>query len=131
MADHDVEGQVGGLLRLLRENLWASLLDELEVRVETFASLGLAVSAPDSLIWQTCQARGVLLITANRNAEGPDSLEAAIREHNTPQSLPVFTLANLRRLRDSREYALRVAERLLECLLDIENYRGSGRVYLP
>jgi hypothetical protein len=31
----------------------------------------------------------------------------------------------------SREYAERVATRLLAVLLDVEQYRGTGRLYLP
>ena len=34
-------------------------------------------------------------------------------------------------LLSSREYAERVATRLLEVLLDVEQYRGTGRLYLP
>jgi hypothetical protein len=71
------------------------------------------------------------LFTANRNQKGDDSLEATIRRENTPTSLPVLTLANAKRFEESREYAERVATRLLEYLLDIETYRGSGRLYLP
>jgi len=91
----------------------------------------LDITAPDSPVWRTCQERGIVLITGNRNAEGPESLESTIRDHNTPDSLPVLTIANVDRLHASREYALRVAERLLEYLDDLGNIRGAGRIYLP
>ncbi|HWG45363.1 MAG TPA: hypothetical protein VN688_21550 [Gemmataceae bacterium] len=35
------------------------------------------------------------------------------------------------RINHSRAYAERVVERLLEYLIDIDNYRGTGRLYLP
>jgi hypothetical protein len=43
----------------------------------------------------------------------------------------VLTLAGPDRVIHSRTYAERVVERLLECLIDMDNYRGTGRVYLP
>jgi hypothetical protein len=70
-------------------------------------------------------------VTSNRNAEGSDSLEATIRALSTPNSLPVFTLADAQRVLQERSYAERVADRLLEYLFDIDNCRGVGRLYLP
>ena len=72
-----------------------------------------------------------VLVTANRNDAGPESLEATIQQQNTPQSLPVFTLANDQRVLRDRQYAEKVADRLIEALSDIDSYRGTGRIYLP
>ena len=58
------------------------------------------------------------------------SLESSIRELNTPQSLPVITIANVQRMFE-REYAGRAADKLLTFLEDIEQLRGSGRLYIP
>jgi hypothetical protein len=63
----------------------------------------------------------VVLITANRNADDPDSLEATIQDLNTPQSLPVVTLANVERIRRDRQYAEQVAGQVLDLLFDIDN----------
>ena len=68
---------------------------------------------------------------SNRNNDSPESLEATIRKYNTANSLPIFTIADLDNLRKSRSYAERVLERLYEYLLDIENLRGTGRLFLP
>jgi hypothetical protein len=57
--------------------------------------------------------------------------EATIQQHNTTESLPVFTLANDQRVLRDRPYAEAVADRLLEFLFDIDNDRGRGRLYLP
>ena len=78
-----------------------------------------------------CQRAQVILLTANRNDEGPDSLAATIQQHNTTHSLPVFTLANDQRVLRDRQYAEAVADRLIEFLFDIDSYRGTGRLYLP
>jgi hypothetical protein len=78
-----------------------------------------------------CQAQQILLITGNRNSTGPEALETVMARDNTPTSLPVLTIADPRRVLSSRAYAERVAIRLLEYLLDLENYRGTRRLYLP
>ena len=72
-----------------------------------------------------------MLITNNRNEDSPESLEATIRQHNTPESLPVFTIGNLDNFRLSRAYAERVLKRLYEYLLEIDSLRGTGRLFLP
>jgi hypothetical protein len=70
-------------------------------------------------------------VTGNRNAQGPTSLEAVIRRLNRPDCLPVVTLADPRRLLTDSGYAGRTAERLLDYLMQIEQYRGTGRLYVP
>jgi hypothetical protein len=72
-----------------------------------------------------------LLITGNRNAQGEESLEMNIRENRTSDSLPVFTISDPNRIMRDREYAERVAARLIEFLTDLDRLAGSGRLYLP
>jgi hypothetical protein len=131
MADHDSEGHLQVLLRLLTGAEWYAFWTALDVRVETFARLGLSINTPDADIWRHCQQQGIVLLTGNRNEDGPTSLEATIRVYNTPMSLPVLTISAPQRLLNNRAYAQRVAERFLECLIDVENLRGAGRLYLP
>lgn len=107
--------------------MWASL----NVVVMSFDDLGLPEDASDQSIWKVCQENEVVLVTANRNAAGPDSLETAIRDLNELTSLPVLTIANTRELTSNHTYAARVAQRLLEILFDLEQYLGAGRLYLP
>jgi hypothetical protein len=71
------------------------------------------------------------LLTANRNLESEESLEATIRREGTSQSLPVFTFCDADRIYQSAAYLDQVVERLLGYLLDEANYRGTGRLYLP
>ena len=131
MADHDVEGQVQVLLRLLTAAEWHEVWQELAVRVESFAYLGIPPDSSDAELWRICQAQQILLITGNRNSTGPEALETVMARDNTPTSLPVLTIADPRRVLSSRAYAERVAIRLLEYLLDLENYHGTRRLYLP
>jgi hypothetical protein len=131
LADNDVQGQVEFLLSIWLSDSWRDLWHELGLIVERFSTLGLSRHSPDALIWRTCQASQLVLITANRNRDGPDSLEAVIRNENQPGSLPVMTLANPTRVSRDRVYAEKVAEKLLEHLMSIDDLRGSGRIYVP
>ena len=101
------------------------------IRVESFASLRVSDHIPDVALWQLCQTHEVVLITGDRNQEGPESLEATIQMANTPESLPVLTIAEPQRILSSHAYAQRVVKRLVEYLIDVENLRGTGRLYLP
>jgi hypothetical protein len=131
MADHDIEGQMQVLLRLLTSAAWFEVWHELAIRVESFASLELPENTSDIALWQFCQTQQIILITGNRNKAGPEALEAVIEQNNTPTSLPVLTIGTPPRVLSSREYAERVVTRLLEILFDVEQYRGTGRLYLP
>ena len=92
MADHDIEGQVRVLLRLLTSAVWSEVWHELAVRVESFASLGLPENTSDAVLWQFCQTWQIILITGDRNRAGPEALEAVIARNNTPTSLPVLAI---------------------------------------
>ena len=96
----------------------------------TFGEIGLPLNVKDDVLWQTCQSRGLLLITHNRNHDGPDSLEAAIMSGGA-DSLPVLTLGDGDRLLSDAEYAERAAARLMEILLDLDRLLGCRRLYLP
>jgi hypothetical protein len=61
---------------------------------------------------------------------GPDSLEQVIREENLADSLPVLTIASVTRLHEPL-YRERCCLRLVEIALDLEGYRGTGRLFLP
>jgi hypothetical protein len=105
--------------------------ESLRFTVETFQTLGLTPDTADLVVWQTSQKNDIVLFTANRNDEGPESLEAVIRRNNELSSLPVITLSNPKRLPRDRRYANRVAQRLLDILKNLNNYRGTGRLYVP
>ncbi len=73
----------------------------------------------------------MILVTGNRNRDGPDSLEATIQTLNRSECLPVFTIGDMDEFRYSRRYAERVTEKLIDYLLELDNCRGAGRLYLP
>lgn len=110
---------------------WREVWLDLRLTVETFETVGLPDRADDAAIWRLCREKELVLITGNRNDDGPLSLEATLRSENTLNSLPVLTLADPQAAKRSPPYADRVVERLLEYLIDIEKYRGAGRLYFP
>ena len=131
MADHNVEGHFVVLLRLWTSDVWRTVWESLELEVEFFECLGLPYNTSDRDLWQLCQQREIVLLTANRNDEGPDSLEATIRTLNAPSSLPVLTIADPELVLASRVYAERVAVQVLEYLLELDHFRGVGRLFVP
>lgn len=131
LADIHMKGPVADLARAMQGASWGEFWKDLELAHFAFEEVNLTPTSTDEEIWQKCQEEQLILITNNRNQDSPDSLEATIRRHNTPNSLPVFTISDLHRFRKNRDYAERVLERLYECLLDMDKLLGTGRLFLP
>lgn len=131
MADHNIEGHFTGLLRIWTSDVWKELWASLGFEVESFERLGILYNTSDRELWKVCQQREIILITANRNDEGPDSLESTIHDLNNPSSLPVLTIANPALVLTSLDYAERIAIQILEYLLELDNFRGVGRLFVP
>jgi hypothetical protein len=131
LSDNNIEGHIRALVRVLMGPTWQDVWTHLGLSLYTFSDFRLDRNVPDAILWQVCQQRQVCLVTANRNNDGPDSLEATLRAQGQADSLPVFTVADADRILRSHAYAARVAERLLEYLLDIDRYLGTGRLYVP
>jgi hypothetical protein len=131
VSDNDVRGHVSRLVAIAQGQPWAEFWHELECALWTFEDLGLPSGASDAAMWRACQEKRVLLVTGNRNAEGPDSLESTIRQNNRPDCLPVLTLADPRRILHDRDYAELVVERLFRILIDLQQVLGTGRLFLP
>jgi len=72
----------------------------------------------------------LLLLTANRNAKGEDSLEQTIQEEDSPKILPVLTIATLDRLIE-RDYREQCCARLVDIVLYLDNYLGVERLFIP
>ena len=90
-----------------------------------------SIDSNDRTVWRVAQANQMILMTANRSMKGEELLEQVLREENTFNSLPVITIGSLDRLLDERDYRNRCVDRLLEILLDVENYMGVGRLFIP
>lgn len=131
MCDQDVQGLARAVIARCRQADWEDVWNELDIELYTFSDVGLEPDATDAEIWIACQQNNIVLLTGNRNAEGPDSLEITIRQRNVPSSLPVLTFADLRKLKHDRTYVELAAVSLLEKLIDIDVLRGAGRIYLP
>ena len=127
LVDHDIEGYA--------VLLWGSLLAEgwlelVEIDFVMFTTVGLAFDSNDRDVWRFAQANGMVLLTSNRNMQDDDSLEQTIRQENTTDSLPVITISNVQRL-DKKSYRDRCIARLVEIALDLDNYLGTGRIFVP
>ena len=127
LADHDIEGHAHSIIGVLAAEGWLEMVD---LRLATFAQVGLPFDSPDRIVWRFAQENGLILLTNNRNMEGEDSLEQTLREENTLTSLPVITVANVGRLSE-RRYRERCAFQLLEVVLELERHLGRSRVYIP
>lgn len=62
--------------------------------------------------------------------KGVNSLEQTIREENSLAALPVITVSNVDRL-DERVYREQCSRRMLEIVVDIDRYVGTGRLFIP
>lgn len=127
LVDHNIEGQVEILWGTMASEGWLELFS---LKLLTFADVGLHFESNDRKIWRFAQANKMLLLTDNRNMEGDNSLELAIREENTSLSLPILTIGNVGRL-DEKIYRIRCATRIAEIVIDLENFMGTGRVFIP
>ena len=132
LADVNLQGH----LRFLRARLiglgLADLLGDPEFAV--FPAVGLADDLDDRSVWRFCQSEGWVLWTDNRNDDGPDSLEATLRDLWKPGDLPILTVASKPRFEQDRIYADRVAEGVAEYLFGIRQegkYRDRPRAFLP
>ena len=127
----------GGMLVRLRERLidlklWPLLVGE-GLAFVTFEDLELPPAFPDRALWRTCQAEGWALLTDNRNADGPDSLQATIADSWTAGDLPVVTVGDKRRFERDRDYAETVAADVADILygLTVGDYRYAPRHFVP
>lgn len=127
LIDHNIAGQARLLRDVLVETGW---LDLLSLRMLTLAQAGLPVDSSDVVIWRFAQQHRMLILTDNRRMAGNNSLEETIRTENTTTSMPVITVGNRQRLR-VRSYREQCASRLVEIILDLDQYLGTGRVYIP
>ena len=127
LVDHNMEGQATLLWGTLATEGWLELVP---LRLVTLAEVGLPVESSDRVVWRFAQAQGMLLLTDNRSMKGEDSLEQTLREENTPTSLPILTIGSTARL-DELGYRERCVSRLVEIVLELEHYLGTGRLFIP
>jgi hypothetical protein len=105
-------------------------LDLAPIRLLTFEDIGLSTDSNDRVVWRFAQTNGMPLLTANRNAKGEDSLEQVMREENVPESFPIITIGDPDRVNEY-DYRESCIERLVEIVIDIQDYMGAGRLFIP
>lgn len=127
LLDHHMKKQGILLWATIGSEGWLRLLD---IPMLTFDDVGLPIDSRDRDVWRFVQEKRLILLTGNRNKDGADSLEQTLRDENTSDSLPVVTIGITDRL-EERAYREQCAERLVEIVLNIENYLGVGRIYIP
>ena len=127
LVDHNLEGYVVLIAGVLANGGWLELIS---IRFVMFAEVGLATNSSDRIVWQVAQDNQMILLTANRSMKGVESLEETIRQENTPTSLPVLTIGNVARLIEP-EYREQCSLRLFDIILNIDNFRGVGRLFIP
>ncbi len=128
LVDHNLRGQSIVLAGSLAASGW---LDLISIRFVLFEEVGLAINSDDRTVWRCAQANEMILLTANRSMKGKDSLEQVMREENTPTSLPVITIGNIDRLLAEPGYRDRCINRLVDIIVEIEDYRGARRIFIP
>lgn len=131
LIDANIEGQGALIWMRMQTSEWRDVAAELDVTLRTFREVGLDPASPDDIVWRFCQAHGYYLLTSNRNEDFEHSLEATLRREGTATSLPVFTLPLPDRVYYSPTFLDRIVGKLLEYIVDADNIRGTGRLYLP
>ncbi len=75
LADINVGKQRDALLSIWTSDRQREIWNGLGLVVESFPTLGQSDDASDALIWTACEREQLVLITGNRNNDGPSSLE--------------------------------------------------------
>ena len=122
-----MEGQAAILWDTLAADGWLELVP---LHLATFADVGLPAHTPDRAVWRFAQQHRMLLLTDNRNMRDVDSLARTIDEEATAASLPVLTIGKLSRI-EEQDYRRRCAARILEIVLYLDDYLGTGRIFIP
>lgn len=130
LSDHNCEGQAQAIFDLLAyDGTWLQIVP---MQLKWFQQIGLSTKASDETVWQLCQEQGYLLLTGNRTAKDKEkSLEFVIQRLMKPDSYPVLTIGNLKRVSVDPVYCKACAERLVEIVDELYKYRGVTRLYLP
>jgi hypothetical protein len=127
LLDHDLEGRVVFFEAALTETGWDR---DLHIEFIRLRDLNLPEDSTDREIWLYAQRERLLLITNNRNRDDESSLQAVVETENKADSLPVLTISDQTRL-SVPEYRQQVVDKLAAIIIDLENYLGTGRIYLP
>ena len=127
LIDHNIEGQAKLLWDTFKNT---GLLELCETEFVMFGDVGLEININDRQLWHFAQNNQMLLLTDNRSDNEEDSLEQTIRQENMPTSLPILTVGKISRM-NKRLYREQCTERIAEIILELKNYQGTGRIFIP
>jgi hypothetical protein len=127
LIDQDLLGFDVFIEQGLKETGWDQLI---LVRFTRLRDYGLPHNLPDQDVWRFVQTHHLLLVTNNRNNEDETSLQATMRRENTLTCWPIVTISDKDALIQA-DYRQRVARRLAEIIVDLDNYLGAGRIFVP
>lgn len=130
LTDNDVIGAVRAFRRILESPAWVDLTAALALQFIELKDVELPTDALDGAVWQRSQDVGALLITGNRSS-GAGSLDQTLAEQAGPESLPVLTIGDPRRVMRDPVYARECVISLLDFVERIETLRGTGRLFIP
>ena len=131
LVDVNIKGHAQLIFRHLTNSPWSEFTELLKVQFLDFDDVGLPEDAPDNIVWRLCQQEGYWLLTANRNSESPSSLQSTIKAEGTVDSIPVITISKANRLYRSKKYLDEVSKKILDYLIDADQYLGTGRLFAP
>lgn len=127
LLDYNITGYAEYLRSTFRSENWSELVP---IEFLTFDDIALPFETSDRNVWRLVQERRMILLTGNRNSDGRDSLVATIDEENFPGSLPVLTVSRQNDLGQAN-YRAECVTRLVAIAIDLDNFRGVGRLYIP
>ncbi len=116
LADENFQGHMPRLGQALRSLDLSDLLAEEAIRFESFRDHGLASGLDDRSLWNYCQDEGFVLLTYDKNNDGPNSLQATMEDSWIVGRLPVITVSNQNQFARDGAYAVRVASSIAEIL---------------
>jgi hypothetical protein len=129
LSDHDCEGQVERIRYSLQK---FGYIEWLGIEILSFETAGLLITSTDEEVWQFCQENGYYLLTGNRGTKAKDaSLHVVLNRSANEKSLPVITIGNLNRVIKDKTYCNTCAEAIAEIILNVEQYIGTPRLYIP
>lgn len=126
LSDHDIELHARLIWSIFTVEQWHAMR---VASLSTMLEAGLKPDSSDRDVWQFCQSHNLLLLTGNRNMDGPDSLGQTIEDLNGPDALPVLTIGVRERVLEAacREDC---AYRIADIISELDRVRGTGRLFI-
>jgi len=92
LIDYNLRGKSALLWGTIAAEGWLELMP---IRFVGFEEVGLLESSSDRLVWQFAQSNQMIILTANRNVKGDDSLETEVRQLTIDNSVQQQRLSDV------------------------------------